>query len=723
MKLRTESVLDRLAAEEPCQGAVFTSFTFDPAFFEEHVLAAVLRLGSDPTDDAARYYDEACAALQERPVACVVDARMRTGGHRLPYDLREVRGRTFHPKVAVLLYADFARLSVGSGNLTEAGYGRNAEAFFVRDLHWDDPADVAVLYEVLGFLRALDADARPAATQLALVIGAIERRIAATSPATGEADLRFLHTEAEHDLLTQLLALVPTDATITRVGLLAPFFEQDDVDAAVGDDSHSVLARLAERAGKDAVLDLGVAWEPASVAPGARDGSSELAPGFWAMRDGEGSQMRIGYLTVTGATANSYRCIDAGGTSRLVPREELERRRAEVQPSMWPADRPTVFAPRRLVEVATKHVGEIATWLYPSPQMIESRLVDRPLHAKLLVLTFRRGKKVQTLVLLGSANASRKAMLLSPAQGGNVEACVAFVLPDEVTLPELVPGLVRCAAPVTWAERTFVEPPPLPSIPWIECAEYDAATETLTITWSAADPGSIADWVVAYGEQELGRGRGVPTGPLVVRPFTLTAASCEVVVRAHDGERTFPIIVKDLAALVVGGAAQALGLRELLALVGRSLSLARHRAVIASHGVEMADAVLTTLLGEGFAPTDVFHAWWSVAQDLEDPALSLAGFRLRLEGAIGAGAIWRELRLLVDKPGAELGREELWLYGAELRRELGNVEIPPGPDADEKRLVLEIFVAGLAADLAAIAPPTRQAAWLDQIVRFYGGAE
>lgn len=719
MKLRTEAVLERLAAAEPCQGAVFTSFTFDPTFFEEHVLAAVLHLASDPTDDAARYYDEACAALQERPVVCVVDARMRPGGHRLPYDLREVRGRTFHPKVALLLYADHARLSVGSGNLTEAGYGRNAELFFVRDLRWDAAADASILRSVLAFLRALDATARPQGTQLAAVIGALERRVATAPVDERASDLAFLHTEGEAPLLEQLLRLVPADAKVTRVGLLAPFFEQDDADATGTDDSYSVLARLAARAGEGAILDLGVAWEPASISPAAASAPTDLAPGLWALRADDGSS--VDYLTLVSATASSYRCLDSGGVSRLIPRDALERARSGAEPRLWPAGTPVVFAPERLVAAATEAMGEVATWLFPSPQIVESRVIDRPLHGKLLTVTWRKGQKSRTAVLLGSANASRKAMLASAADAGNVEACVAFVVDEELALNELVPGLVRCAAPVTWTERAFVEPPPLPSIPWVERAEYDAEAGTLTIDWASESERPIGDWSVAYADRGLGGGHGHPGASLVVQPFALTAASCEVVVRAPDGERAFPIVVRDLAALVVGGDVRALGLRELLALVGRRLSLERHRTVVATHGVELADEVLTTLLGEGFAPTDVFRAWWAVAQDLEDAAVAPAGFRLRLVGALGAGAIWKHLRALVGVPDATLSPEEIWLYGAELRRELQQVRVPPGPDADEKRRVLDDFLAALSAELAAIAPPAQRAAWIDRVVRFYGG--
>ena len=61
-----------MRGREPCLGAVFTSYSFDPAFFEENVLRAVLRLTSDPVEQAERYHNEARRALQETPVAVIV---------------------------------------------------------------------------------------------------------------------------------------------------------------------------------------------------------------------------------------------------------------------------------------------------------------------------------------------------------------------------------------------------------------------------------------------------------------------------------------------------------------------------------------------------------------------------------------------------------------------------------------------------------------------------
>src|SRR5580704_4582719 len=143
--IRCERVLDQLPAEQSCIGAAFASYGFDPTFFENHVLRAVLRLASDPGEQPSRYHAEALRALQETPVLTIVDGGERQPGRRLPYDLLEVSGLVFHPKSALLLYRGHARLMVGSGNITYSGYNDNTELFVVMDLAYDDPDDAALL--------------------------------------------------------------------------------------------------------------------------------------------------------------------------------------------------------------------------------------------------------------------------------------------------------------------------------------------------------------------------------------------------------------------------------------------------------------------------------------------------------------------------------------------------------------------------------------------------
>lgn len=719
MKLERLHLLDQLAtSSERCLGAAFTTFTFESAFFENHVLAAVLRVSADPDEAAAAYHEEALSILQETPVVCFVDGTMRKSGHQLPYDLREIRHRCFHPKVALLLFETYARLSVGSANLTKQGYGRNAETVFVHDLYYSDASHAAVLRDVAGFFDSLDIVASPLeGKQTVAFLSTLRRRIADVPASDDDPEFRFIHTESETPLLEQILGMLPDNAVITRIGVLAPFFERDDATADPADEMASVLMELAKRA-KNATLDLGVAWDDAPVAAsGEVVAIAENFGSLWAERleDDDGVES-VRYFVPTAITAGSYRYVDDGGESRLSPRAEMDKRIAAR--TTWHVGRPRIYAPAKLVEVSRQHASDVKLYLHPGIQLHGGARIERPLHAKLLAIAFRSGSKRRTLVVIGSANASRVALLRTAASGGNVEACVAFQLDGEHGLQDLAPEIACCAMNPEWLERTFPEPPPMPTVPRPASAVFSPQPRTLTVTWQDDQP-AIGAWTLKYQDAELFSGVGAPSGPTIVTPFVLAATSCEITLVAADGEITFPIVVDDLAALPLEGYQSALDLRDLLALVGRRLSPARHRFIASKHGPAMVDATLTSILGENFSPTDVLRVWWSVAHDLATPGVTVAGFRLRLLGTLSAGAVWRRIYELARDPESGMRPEEAWFYGSELRRALAEVVIPDDADRSAKVLVLDQFVAELATQLVVLQPSSEGRPWIAEIVGFY----
>ena len=132
--------------------------------------------------------------------------------------------------------------------------------------------------------------------------------------------------------------------------------------------------------------------------------------------------------------------------------------------------------------------------------------------------------------------------------------------------------------------------------------------------------------------------------------------------------------------------------------------------------------------GEGFAPTDVFRAWWSIADHLGDPRTTLGAFRGHVEGSLGAQAVWQRLHdtLTADDEARRLTRDEIWFYGAELLRTLRPIvaAIPEGPDAPAKRSVLATFLAHLEAELVPLSPDPTRGGWVAQVIAHYavGGA-
>lgn len=682
MKLTSHRVLDRLPAEEPCLGAVFTSYGFDPNFFENHVLRAVLRLRSDPVEHADRYHHEARRALQETPVVAIVDAGERLPGRRLPFDLLEVADRVFHPKAALLLYRDFARLLVGSGNLTFPGYGGNTELFHCVDLAYASSADASLLLAFDEHLDRLEALVRQPGTQLGLVREELRRRIPPSATPGNEGSFVLLDS-LEGAILDQLLALLPAGAKIESIGMLAPFYERDDA----GDMDGSIFGVLAERATRDAVLDVGLRWENPQI---QSTGEGELEEGIgrlWTQSSEVDGVRALEHFVLRSIGPNSIHFTDAAGTGRR--RSLAEVRSAMEARRFWMQPPPFAHAPRQALATAADRFAEIRFWLHPSTQLREGRPAHRPLHAKLLVLGYRTRRSRETLLLLGSPNMSRRALLMRAGPGaGNVELAVAFRLRGALELRDLVPDLVLAPdSAFELRERDFPEPGPNHALA-IEAAIHDPAAQTLTVTWSP-EAATLPPWRLEYHGIILAKSDTPPTAPVVRAPFSLEAETAEVVLQVEGRAHSCPILVTDLVALPAGPAAAPLALEELLLLLGRRLGAERAIQLAVGRKTSAGEGTLEAIFGEGFAPTDVFRAWWAVAEDLQDDSLSVQAFRLRLEGALGVGAAWE--RLLEAATEGKTTVEEAWFYGAELLRTLGEVKLAQTAEAADKEKLLSSF--------------------------------
>ena len=742
MKLGSKRALDQVIDHETCHGAVFLSYSFDPAFFEEQVLHGLLRLTCDPVEETPRFLDEGRARLQETPVACVVDAGMRQPGRRLPYDLLEVDRTVFHPKLTLLLYAEHARLVVGSGNLTRAGYGGNSELFFQRKLDYREPEAVGLLQAVAGFLGQVGDMARTRGTQLDLVLGELERRTrgqtVSAAPAA-PADIAFL-TSFDGPILPRFLDLVPDDWEITRVSLLAPFHEQDDAQSGEDDEVASVLMTLSERAPRPPEVALGVAWDDAplrgegsAVGFGAPDERLEAHLGaLWGLlaEDDEGN-LAVEYFVLEELTAKQARVRDRRGTARRWPRAVL----AEALDSghAFPVRSPTAHGPAQAVRLMRERGAEIPIELHPAQRLEDGRALRQPLHGKLYLVEASRRKKTRTWVLMGSANASRAALLRGVAQHGNVEATVAFVLEGSHGLADFAPELVRVPPSLVALEaRAFPAAPPNLGA-WIEEAIYRARTRVLEIRWASHGPAWLGAWTLCYRDGALASGDGPPAAPTRIADFTLATDAGELVLDTGGAVYSVPILVDDLAALPVSPALANLSLRELLALLGRRIGVERMKMLRSPASRVPVGAVLEAIFGDGFGTVDVFKAWWALATDLANPDHSFASFRLRLEGPMGARAIWDELRAAaVDTArdagedatqdrtdNDELSPDEAWFYGAELQQTLAAVELSTLPDRADRLALLHGFLADLARELAALQPRAPEGGWLEPITRFY----
>jgi len=66
MKIGSQRVLDQLPSDEPCLGAVFTSYSFDPGFFEDHVLRAYCVLFQILSNKAPAFMPKLAALFRRR---------------------------------------------------------------------------------------------------------------------------------------------------------------------------------------------------------------------------------------------------------------------------------------------------------------------------------------------------------------------------------------------------------------------------------------------------------------------------------------------------------------------------------------------------------------------------------------------------------------------------------------------------------------------------------
>lgn len=277
--LAVRSALEQLGDDAPCLAAVFCSYTFTPSFFENQVLRTLLRLRSDPDEHAIDFLHEATAALQTTPIACFVDASAREPGQRLPYELHAISGRVFHPKLALIARADGAHLVLGSGNLTRGGYGDNTELWSSLRLRYDTPEDVGLLRQLLDALRGVESLSGHRSAALDELSRAITSRFKA-EPSPKQSARRFLHSLRE-PILPEFLRLLPVDATIVQVGVLAPFYERDDASALDPEEVDGVIGEILRsrpsRAGSRLHL-AGRPVEPTGRGPAAR-GPTRLAVG------------------------------------------------------------------------------------------------------------------------------------------------------------------------------------------------------------------------------------------------------------------------------------------------------------------------------------------------------------------------------------------------------------------------------------------------------------
>jgi hypothetical protein len=718
VKITTANVLDRLPADKHCLAAVLTSYAFDPRIFEEQVLRAVLDLRSDPVNQTPRFLMEGRARLQETPVSVIADAGQRQPGRRMPYDVLEVDGEVFHPKATLLLYEDHARLQIGSGNLTDGGYGGNAELFVLLELRYSDPDDAALLRHFDEFLARCAARARHPGTLLHEAREELARRLSGSIVAAEHHTYALLDSTRDPPMLDQIFALLPEGAKIRYVGMLAPFFESDI-------DVPSVFDRVLELAGPDPdiMLDVGMAWDnpsPVIRQPEVPTLEEELGR-LWCWRH-DHDPPTVEYFVPTRILRTRYEAVDQWGKLQRWSVDEAEEARTSRR--TWPVGALEAFAPARILRRVAERCA-LRTWLFPATTLHEGLPRHRPLHAKLIVIGFEHARKVRTLIVVGSANLSRAALLRSSDEAGNVECGLAFCVEGLRGLQDLAPPLVHVPLGLLeLRERQYPEPGHNYGL-CIERAIHDPAQASLVVIWDrhCSESVGLPRWELRYGKESLASGERSPAEDHRFERFTLRTDDAELLLLVGDREFSIPILVTDLARLPVRPVELEMSLHTMLLMLGGQLGHERAAALEEQVRRTMgsaAEAGLEAIFGEGFGPVDVFRAWWGACAELNNPSLSLAAFRVAIVGTLGLQAVWSRIQSAMTAEPPQLPPAAAWFYGAELLRELERVQLGPDPTADAKAAVLGPFVEQLRNDLARLAPDTTSDTCMRHVLDFYG---
>ena len=111
---------------------VATSFTFDATFFETECIGRFLQMETHPSEsDSVGYLIEREEKLAGARVCALVDRRHAQDKESMRWDVLGVLvpRAIQHSKVDLLAWANYIRVIIGSGNLTEPGYRRNLEVF------------------------------------------------------------------------------------------------------------------------------------------------------------------------------------------------------------------------------------------------------------------------------------------------------------------------------------------------------------------------------------------------------------------------------------------------------------------------------------------------------------------------------------------------------------------------------------------------------------------
>ena len=133
---------------------LFMTYGFDAELFEHHILPSFLGIVDDPSENEPRFRSQIAIKLKEIPVCVISDAKQFNGGRTFLYDHITVQSETFHPKCYMLLFKEYLRVIISSGNITKSGLCYNAELVWYEDVYLDKSNSISKeLQHILRFME------------------------------------------------------------------------------------------------------------------------------------------------------------------------------------------------------------------------------------------------------------------------------------------------------------------------------------------------------------------------------------------------------------------------------------------------------------------------------------------------------------------------------------------------------------------------------------------
>lgn len=220
--------LNRLTAGEVVR-VLATTHNLDADFFDHDFLPNVLDVSlADDRSYSAR------VALQRKLQGCITSTvvmaasayqgrpSLRTTVHPL-----SMRAGVLHAKCTVVEYEHAVLASLGSANLTEAGFRRNREVAGVLTSREDEPGDASAIIDVInGAIESLGRLEQAWMPEFVENLEAVRAKLLAWHPAPQPTAMRVVWSDAETRLLDVLVGAWEDDP-IERVRVVSPFWSED----------------------------------------------------------------------------------------------------------------------------------------------------------------------------------------------------------------------------------------------------------------------------------------------------------------------------------------------------------------------------------------------------------------------------------------------------------------------------------------------------------------